>query len=152
MLLRLAGSSISTMPPYDPFVPVERFIQRSLARLPAPISRWLGYRGKALPPSATWMICAYGFIGAFTGLSVILAIFGHTDYFRSRAVPPIVASFVSFATLCVIICTDSKTGRLCDSLLWRHRCPTCSTTIACLRSLLQRVDWGRCCNHLSIRS
>jgi CBS-domain-containing membrane protein len=36
----------------------------------------------------------WGFIGAFGGLSIILAIFGHTEYFRSRAVPPIIASFV----------------------------------------------------------
>ena len=83
------------MPPPDPLVPVERLIQRGLARLPTVISRWLGYRGQSLPPSRTWVICLWGFLGAFGGLSVILAIFGHSDYFRSRAVPPIVASFVS---------------------------------------------------------
>lgn len=82
------------MPLWDPLVPAERFIQRGLARLPAPVSHWLGYRAKASPTSPTWMVCVYGFVGAFCGLSVILAIFGHTDYFTSRAVPPIVASFV----------------------------------------------------------
>jgi hypothetical protein len=82
----------------DPLIPVERAIQRGLARLPPSISRWFGYRGKSLPPSVNWIVCVWGFIGAFCGLSVILAIFGHTDYFRSRAVPPIVASFVSATT------------------------------------------------------
>jgi hypothetical protein len=85
------------MPIWDPLVPVERSIQRVLARLPPVISHWLGYRGKSLPPSATWIVCVWGFIGAFGGLSVILAIFGHTEYFRSRAVPPIIASFVSIS-------------------------------------------------------
>lgn len=83
------------MPIWDPLVPVERGIQRFLARLPPSVSHWLGYRSKTLPPSRTWMVCLWGFIGAFCGLSTILAIFGHTDYFKSRAVPPIVASFVS---------------------------------------------------------
>jgi CBS-domain-containing membrane protein len=46
------------------------------------------------------MVCVWGFIGAFCGLSTILAIFGHTDYFKSRAVPPIVASFGASAILC----------------------------------------------------
>lgn len=83
------------MPIWDPLVPAERVIQRCLARLPPAISHWFGYRHKTLPPSRTWLVCVWGFIGAFCGLSTILAIFGHTDYFRSRAVPPIVASFVS---------------------------------------------------------
>jgi hypothetical protein len=83
------------MPPYDPFIPVERHIQRGLARLPLWLSRWLGFRGKPLPPSPSWMVCLYGFIGAFGGLSIIIAIFAHTEYFIVRLVPPIVASFVS---------------------------------------------------------
>ncbi|KAI4943571.1 hypothetical protein J4E91_009208 [Alternaria rosae] len=88
------------MPIWDPLVPVERVIQRGLARLPQPISHWLGYRTKAAPAARTWVVCVWGFIGAFCGLSVILAIFGHTDYMRSRAVPPIIASFGASAILC----------------------------------------------------
>jgi hypothetical protein len=84
--------------PYDPLVPVERIIQRGLAQLPTWLSRWLGFRGKALPPSPSWMVCLYGFIGAFAGLSVIFAIMAHTQYFTIRMVPPIVASFVSTST------------------------------------------------------
>jgi hypothetical protein len=97
LLLRpqIAPSISSTMPPYDPLIPVERLIQNGLARLPLWLSRWLGYRGKPLPASPSWMVCFYGFIGAFGGLSTIIAIFAHTDYFTVRMVPPIVASFVS---------------------------------------------------------
>lgn len=79
----------------DPFVPVERYVQHSLARLPTWLSRWLGYRGQKLGPSPTLIVCVYGFIGAFCGLSILFAIFQHTDYFTSRNVPSIVASFVS---------------------------------------------------------
>lgn len=84
------------MPIPDPLVPVERIIQKGLGSLPPWLSHWLGYRnGKSLPPSRDLLVCIWGFIGAFCGLSVILAIFGHTEYFHARLVPPIVASFVS---------------------------------------------------------
>ncbi|EUC27457.1 hypothetical protein COCVIDRAFT_102438 [Bipolaris victoriae FI3] len=88
------------MPIWDPLVPAERAIQRGLARLPPAVSHWFGYRPQTLPPSRTWLVCMWGFIGAFCGLSTILAIFGHTDYFKSRAVPPIIASFGASAILC----------------------------------------------------
>ncbi|KAH7390943.1 HPP family-domain-containing protein [Phaeosphaeria sp. MPI-PUGE-AT-0046c] len=88
------------MPPWDPLVPAERLIQRGLAHLPLWMSRWLGFRGKSMPPSPSWMVCVYGFIGAFCGLSTIIAIFAHTDYFTIRLVPPIVASFGASAILC----------------------------------------------------
>ncbi|RMZ67480.1 HPP family [Pyrenophora seminiperda CCB06] len=54
-----------------------------------------------MPPTPpTWLVCAWGFVGAFCGLSTILAIFGHTEYFTRRAVPPIIASFGASAILC----------------------------------------------------
>jgi hypothetical protein len=106
------------MPPYDPLIPVERHIQRGLAHLPLWVGRWLGYRGKALPASPSWMVCFYGFIGAFCGLSVIIAIFAHTEYFTIRMVPPIVASFVSSQPLYVEHCANLHTGRFCNPLLW----------------------------------
>jgi len=107
------------MPLWDPLVPAERFIQRGLARLPAPVSHWLGYRAKAPSSSPTWIICVYGFFGAFCGLSVILAIFGHTDYFTSRAVPPIVASFVRLPNRShwPAATDNGPSGRFCNSLL-----------------------------------
>ena len=85
-----------TMPIWDPLVPAERVIQRGLAHLPPWISRWLGYRGTNLPPSRTWVVCLWGFIGAWGGVASIIAVFGHTHYFHNiHLVPPIVASFVS---------------------------------------------------------
>lgn len=83
------------MPIWDPLVPAERVIQRGLAHLPSWISRWLGYRGKNIPPSRTWVVCLWGFIGAWGGVASIIAVFGHTSYFHNiHLVPPIVASFV----------------------------------------------------------
>ena len=84
------------MPIWDPLVPAERVIQRGLAHLPIWISRWLGYRGTSLPPSRNWVVCLWGFIGAWGGVASIIAVFGHTHYFHNiHLVPPIVASFVS---------------------------------------------------------
>jgi hypothetical protein len=86
----------STMPIWDPLVPAERVIQRGLSHLPPWISRWLGYRGTNIPPSRTWIVCLWGFIGAFGGVASIIAVFAHTSYFHNiHLVPPIVASFVS---------------------------------------------------------
>jgi CBS-domain-containing membrane protein len=89
------------MPIWDPLVPAERVIQRGLAHLPPWISRWLGYRGTNVPPSRTWVVCLWGFIGAWGGVASIIAVFGHTHYFHNiHLVPPIVASFGASAILC----------------------------------------------------
>lgn len=89
-------TSSFTMPIWDPLVPAERVIQRGLSHLPPWISRWLGYRGTSLPPSRTWIVCLWGFIGAWGGVASIIAVFAHTSYFHNiHLVPPIVASFVS---------------------------------------------------------
>ncbi|KAF2713932.1 hypothetical protein K504DRAFT_370532 [Pleomassaria siparia CBS 279.74] len=88
------------MPPLDPFVPAERFVQRELARLPAPLSRFLGYRAKNVPPLPMYIVCFWGFIGAFGGLGVIFAVFAHTNYFTSRNVPVVIASYGASAILC----------------------------------------------------
>jgi hypothetical protein len=36
----------------------------------------------------------WAFIGAFGGLSLLQAIFGHAPYFIERGAPPIIASYV----------------------------------------------------------
>jgi CBS-domain-containing membrane protein len=81
----------------NPLVLAEYHIQRGLAWLPAPLSRFLGYRNKKLPPSPTYVVCLYGFIGAFFGLGAIFAVSLHTVRFTDQKeyMPPIVASFVS---------------------------------------------------------
>lgn len=82
------------MPASDPFVKAERLVQSALARLPTWLSRWFGFRGQKIDPSPTWMVCLWGSIGAFGGLGILFAVFGHTDYFTNRLVPPIIASYV----------------------------------------------------------
>ncbi|KAF2638295.1 HPP-domain-containing protein [Massarina eburnea CBS 473.64] len=87
-------------PTADLSVQAERHIQNALARLPRSMSRFLGYRGTNLPPSPNYLVCLWGFIGAFGGLGIIFAVFAHTEYFTSRLVPPIIASFGASAILC----------------------------------------------------
>ncbi|KAJ4292526.1 hypothetical protein N0V90_009189 [Kalmusia sp. IMI 367209] len=87
-------------PSEDVFVRVERGIQAALARLPPWMSRFLGYRGKPAPPSTNLMVCIWGFIGAFGGVAILLAVFSHSTYFTSRNVPAIVASYGASAILC----------------------------------------------------
>ncbi|KAL9119484.1 MAG: hypothetical protein Q9187_003960 [Circinaria calcarea] len=63
-----------------------------LSRLPLWLSRWFGYRQTPRKISdlsnALW-----SFIGAFCGLSILAAVFGHTQYFIDHHVPEVVASF-----------------------------------------------------------
>ncbi|TFK21401.1 HPP-domain-containing protein [Coprinopsis marcescibilis] len=61
-----------------------------LARLPRWISFWLGYRDTPPPQQPGYIIWFWSFIGAFTGISIIQAIFGHVPYFISKGVPSIV--------------------------------------------------------------
>lgn len=141
------------MPPYDPLVPVERLIQRGLTHLPPWFSRWLGFRGgKSLPPSPSWMVCVYGFIGAFGGLSVILAIMEHTEYFTRRMVPPIVASFVSQdPTNRHRDIIDFDTGSLGDFMLRCHRRSFGAAARTRVWSLLQRTHWRYRRDHLPVQ-
>ncbi|KAG5640610.1 hypothetical protein DXG03_007943 [Asterophora parasitica] len=65
-----------------------------LEKWPTWLSKWLGYRPTApakTPDSIVWL---WSFIGAFCGISLIQAVFGQAQYFISRDVPPIIASYV----------------------------------------------------------
>ncbi|KAI4214655.1 MAG: hypothetical protein LQ351_002728 [Letrouitia transgressa] len=70
-----------------------------LSRLPPYLSRWLGYRSSPPEKQSKYIICPWSFIGAFCGLAVLQAIFGHARYFIDLDVPPIVASFGATAVL-----------------------------------------------------
>ncbi|KAF2868595.1 HPP family-domain-containing protein, partial [Massariosphaeria phaeospora] len=88
------------MPQSDLLVQAERLIQSGLARLPPALSRFLGYREKPLPPPPLYIICLWAFVGAFGGLGILFAVFGHSHYFTIRLAPPIVASYGASAILC----------------------------------------------------
>jgi hypothetical protein len=72
-------------------MPLDRNI---LSRLPTWISRWLGYRSGPPQKKPDYVIWIWSWIGAFCGLSVIMAVFGQAQYFLNRSVPLLVASFV----------------------------------------------------------
>ncbi|KAJ7339736.1 HPP family protein [Mycena albidolilacea] len=74
--------------------------QSRLARLPRWISHWLGYRESPPPKQPKYVVWLWSFIGAFCGLSLIQAVFGHSQYFLRRNVPSIVASYGASAVLC----------------------------------------------------
>ncbi|KAJ5145758.1 uncharacterized protein N7515_000322 [Penicillium bovifimosum] len=66
-----------------------------LSRLPPWISHWLGYRSEPVKPLPAYQIAIWSFITSFCGLSILQAIFVYSEYFTSRHVPGIVASYVS---------------------------------------------------------
>ncbi|KAH9836365.1 HPP family-domain-containing protein [Rhodofomes roseus] len=71
-----------------------------LARYPRWITRWLGYRATPPPKRPEYLVWFWSFIGAFSGLCVLQAVFGHARYFIDRGVPSMVASYGASAVLC----------------------------------------------------
>lgn len=65
-----------------------------LARLPRWISHWLGYRDAPPAKQPEYIVWLWSFVGAFCGLSILQAVFGHSQYFIERSVPSIIASYV----------------------------------------------------------
>ncbi|KAI8627253.1 hypothetical protein F5Y19DRAFT_183469 [Xylariaceae sp. FL1651] len=57
-------------------------------KLPPWITRWVGVRSQPPPPKPVYMPYLWAFIGAFGGLSLLQAVFGHTACFIERGVPP----------------------------------------------------------------
>ncbi|KAG6811067.1 hypothetical protein H0H92_009127 [Tricholoma furcatifolium] len=74
-------------------------VKHRLAQWPSWLSRWLGYR--ATPPAKRpdYIVWFWSFVGAFCGISLIQAVFGQAQYFISRGVPSIVASYGASAVL-----------------------------------------------------
>lgn len=70
-------------------------LPQPLARLPTWMSRWLGYRVGKIPKREEWEVWIWSWIGAFCGISVLQAVFGHARYFVNQNVPSIIPSFVS---------------------------------------------------------
>ena len=71
--------------------------QPRLARLPTWISFWLGYRKTPPPPEKNYIVWLWSFIGAFSCIAVIYALFGNVPYFVEKGVPSTVSLINSFA-------------------------------------------------------
>jgi hypothetical protein len=65
-----------------------------LSHIPQPISHFLGYRKDAPRKRCDLIIYIWTWIGAFSGVAVIEAVFQRNPYFSDRGVPMIVGSFV----------------------------------------------------------
>lgn len=70
--------------------------QPRLARLPTWISFWLGYRKIPPPPEKNYIVWLWSFIGAFSCIAVIQALFGNVPYFVEKGVPSIVSHMDAF--------------------------------------------------------
>ena len=65
-----------------------------LSHLPLWLSHWLGYRSRPPKIPSAYTVYLWSFIGAFCGLSVLQAIFGHAQYFIDHHVPSIIVPYV----------------------------------------------------------
>jgi len=95
-------SSSSSAPPYDFDIDdyLNPFVSRShLHLLPKPISRLLGYRSTPQKPIGSLLVCIWGFIGAFTGISLVSLIFHSLPIHGPSNPPIIIASFGASAIL-----------------------------------------------------
>ncbi|KAH8112314.1 HPP family-domain-containing protein [Phellopilus nigrolimitatus] len=71
-----------------------------LASLPVWFSHWLGHRRSPPQKRPEYVVWFWSFVGAFAGLSILQAVFGHAQYFIGRKVPSIIASYGASAVLC----------------------------------------------------
>jgi hypothetical protein len=77
---------------------IDRYLNRlvpssKLHLLPKPVARFLGYRPAPAPPIGNVLVWWWAFIGAFSGLLVVEAVF-HTERFQAEGVPLVIASLV----------------------------------------------------------
>ncbi|KAF1957654.1 hypothetical protein CC80DRAFT_515770 [Byssothecium circinans] len=70
-----------------------------LHRLPAPVSRFLGYRKEDKPDVGNVLAAFYSFLGAFCGLAVVAAVFNNVESIRAKHPPALIASFGASAIL-----------------------------------------------------
>lgn len=118
-----------------------------LSRLPRWISHWLGYRPETPKPLPPWQIALWSFIAAFCGVTIVQAVFIYSEYFTSRGVSGIVASFVSKRTPDLHLPTsqtsspnNNQPGCFRRPRLRRNRSTPRSTTRPNLRPFLQRSN------------
>ena len=100
-LMYLAGQAqrqASTMRGVDLTFDIDHYLNRlvpssRLHLLPKPVSRFLGYRHDPAPPIGNVMVWWWAFIGAFSGLLVVEAVF-RSARLQAEGVPLVIASLV----------------------------------------------------------
>lgn len=79
---------------------INRYLPQSqLHRLPWPISRFLGYRRVPQPEVGNLLVCAWAFVGAFSGLILVMGVFKSSETIQAHHPPLVVASLVCFLLL-----------------------------------------------------
>ncbi|THH17428.1 hypothetical protein EW146_g3379 [Bondarzewia mesenterica] len=116
-----------------------------LSRLPLWLSRWLGYRPSPPPKQPEYIVWFWSWVGAFCGLSVIMAVFGQAHYFIERNVPLLVASYGASAVLIygaieaplaqprALLFHLLPTEERFDQLRWLSAALSCSTAIVVMQ-------------------
>jgi hypothetical protein len=94
---RLAAWNLNLDRYLNPYLPFSR-----LHLLPKPVARFLGYRSDPAPSIGNVLVWWWGFIGAFTGLLIVEAVF-HTKRLQAEGVPMVIASLV-WLMLCQSAC------------------------------------------------
>lgn len=79
---------------------IDRYLNRVVApsplhRLPAPISRFLGYREETRQDVGNVLGAFWSLVGAFCGLAVVAGVFNNTGSIQWHHPPALIASFVS---------------------------------------------------------
>jgi CBS-domain-containing membrane protein len=83
---------------------IDRYLNRivppsPLHRLPAPVSRFLGYRKETRQDVGNVLGACWSFLGAFCGLAVVAAVFNNTSSIQWHHPPAMIASFGASAIL-----------------------------------------------------
>ncbi|TFK53335.1 hypothetical protein OE88DRAFT_1806318 [Heliocybe sulcata] len=70
-----------------------------LSRYPLWLTRWVGYRPGQPKKQPNYVVWFWSFIGAFSGLCILQAVFNYSHYFLRRHVPGVIASYGASAVL-----------------------------------------------------
>ncbi|KZT23184.1 HPP-domain-containing protein [Neolentinus lepideus HHB14362 ss-1] len=70
-----------------------------LDRYPLWLTHWVGYRPTPPKKQPSHIVWFWSFIGAFSGLCVLQAVFNYSHYFLRRHVPGVIASYGASAVL-----------------------------------------------------
>jgi len=91
---------------------LNRFVPRNhIYRLPTPISWFLGYRRKPREKIGSILVWWWAFVGAFSGLLVVEAVF-QTKALKAEGTPMVIASFVSCSLYLVPSTWEAFTSKM----------------------------------------
>lgn len=123
-----------------------------LHKLPAPVSRYLGYRKVQEQDVGNILGAFWSCVGAFLGLAVIAAVFNHSESIQRHHPPALIASFVctssSNSIFYSLLTTAHIKGRVCSPRIQLHSFATRTATECLPRPHSFRTRW--CSNYKAL--